>query len=533
MQFHRPVRRHRRGRAALVRPGYTMGWRGPAQLVLVIGLVLVLALCDGATANQPHIVFILADDLGYNDVSWHNPDILSPTLEALAREGVILEQNYAQPLCTPSRSALLSGRYPFHVGRQDGALDPHMPTGLTLNVTLLPERLRSAGYSTHMVGKWHLGNCAHEYLPPSRGFDTFLGYWCGMIDYYTHRRSGSLDFFDGERPLFELDGIYSASAFTDRAESIIKGHDPSRPLFLYLPFQNVHTPLEAPAEYEELYPATMNADRRTYSAMVTALDDSVGRVVQALKDAGLYSNSVILFVSDNGGQVHSHLHSQNLYDEDSRDGYGGNNYPLRGEKTTLWEGGTRTPAFVHSPLLERAGYVSHELIHITDWMPTLLRLAGASADGDPLDGFDQWPMLSAGQPSARTEMVYNIDEKLPNAALRIGDMKLLWGDNSGSSDWYPVLEALPESSDRAPASARRSVRSSLGSLGEYPVYLFNATADPTERQDLSSLMPETVQAMLERLLELSKELVPADLPDPDPRGDPVDGVWTTGWCEPH
>ncbi|XP_043194127.1 arylsulfatase I-like isoform X1 [Amphibalanus amphitrite] len=502
-----------------------MGWLGPAQLVLVIGLVLVPALCDGANTNQPHIVFILADDLGYNDVSWHNSDILSPTLEALAREGVILEQNYAQPLCTPSRSALLSGRYPFHVGRQHDVLSPHMPTGLTINVTLLPERLRSAGYSTHMVGKWHQGNCAPEYLPHHRGFDTFLGFWCGQLEHYNHTVQDALDFWDGDRPLPELDGVYATSVFTDRAESIIKEHNASRPLFMYLSAQNPHAPLEVPSEYEELYPATMNADRRTYSAMVTALDDSVGRVVQALKDADLYSNSVILFVSDNGGSVFSN--------HGSRDGFAGNNYPLRGDKNTLWEGGTRTPAFIHSPLLERAGYVSHELIHITDWMPTLLRLAGASADGDPLDGFDQWPMLSAGQPSARTEMVYNIDEKLPNAALRIGDMKLLWGDNSGSSDWYPVLEALPNSSDRAPASARRSVRSSLGSLGDYPVYLFNVTADPTERQDLSSLMPETVQAMLERLLELSKELVPADLPDPDPRGAPVDGVWTTGWCEPY
>ncbi|XP_043196332.1 uncharacterized protein LOC122367372 isoform X3 [Amphibalanus amphitrite] len=285
----------RRGRAALVRPADTMGWRGPVQLVLV--LVLLLTLCDGATTNQPHIVFILADDLGYNDVSWHNPDILSPTLEALAREGVILEQNYAQPLCTPSRSALLSGRYPFHVGRQYGVLSPHMPTGLTINVTLLPERLRSAGYSTHMVGKWHQGNCAPEYLPHHRGFDTFLGYWCGQLEHYNHTVQDALDFWDGDRPLPELDGVYATSVFTDRAESIIKEHNASRPLFMYLSAQNPHAPLEVPSEYEELYPATMNADRRTYSAMVTALDDSVGRVVQALKDAGLYSNSVILFVT--------------------------------------------------------------------------------------------------------------------------------------------------------------------------------------------------------------------------------------------
>ena len=192
---------------------------------------------------------------------------------------------------------------------------------------------------------------------------------------------------------------------------------------------------QVPAEYEALYPSTMNADRRTYSGMVSALDDSVSTVVTALKDADLYNNSVIIFVSDNGGNIHNR-HTG------GRSGCGASNYPLRGDKSTLWEGGTRTPAFVHSPLLERSGYVSHELIHITDWLPTLLHLGGVagSAEDDFLDGVNQWRTLSAGEPSARTEIVYNIDETKPNAALLIGDLKLIWGNNSVHSDWYPVLE---------------------------------------------------------------------------------------------
>ena len=285
---------------------------------------------------------------------------------------------------------------------------------------------------------------------------------------------------------------------------------------------------QVPEEYEDLYPSTMNADRRTYSGMVSCLDDSVSRVVTALKDADLYNNSVIIFVSDNGGYIINRK-------TEGREGCGASNYPLRGEKNTLWEGGTRTPAFVHSPLLERAGYVSQGLIHITDWLPTLLYLAGAagSADDDLLDGVNQWRMLTAGEPSARTEIVYNIDETVPNAALRIGDLKLLWGNNSFHSDWYPVLGMNSDAVDPVQGGARKPMLSSLLGFSDYPVYLYNLTADPTEREDLSAQMPEEVQEMQERLMELLEGLVPADLPDPDPRGDPVDGVWTTGWCEPY
>ena len=296
---------------------------------------------------------------------------------------------------------------------------------------------------------------------------------------------------------------------------------------------------QVPAEYEDLYPSTMNADRRTYSGMVSSLDHSVASVVTALKDADLYNNSVIIFVSDNGGHIHDRYTG-------GREGCGASNYPLRGDKNTLWEGGTRTPAFVHSPLLERSGYVNHEMIHITDWLPTLVHLGGASSGGDddPLDGFNQWDTISAGEPSARNEIVYNIDETMPNAALRIGDMKLLWGNNSVHSDWYPVLETSADLENPAHGSKPKSTPSKSSTsksfkahkvldFSEYPAYLYNVTADPTEREDLSSQMPETVLAMQERLLELLEGLVPADLPDPDPRGDPVDGVWTTGWCEPY
>jgi len=279
-------------------------------------------------------------------------------------------------------------------------------------------------------------------------------------------------------------------------------------MFLYLPFQNVHAPMQVPKEYEDMYPDIEDDDRRVFSGMVTALDDAVGSVVDALQESGMYDNSVIVFLSDNGGSVLR----------------GGNNFPLRGNKVTLWEGGTRTPSFVHSPLLKQSGYVSHELIHITDWLPTLLHLAGAD-DVPAGDGFNQWDTISQGAASPRTEMVYNIEADgngNVTAALRVGDLKLVWGENSTYSGWYPAPGSDKKMSPLLP----------LQTGSDQNVYLFNVTADPIEHEDLSQQMPEAVAQLQARVLELLETMVPADVPAQDEAGEPVDGVWFTGWCEP-
>ena len=147
-------------------------------------LLLIFPLVPPVLPSQPNILLILADDLGYNDVPWHNPTIIAPHLASLARAGTILTQNYVQPKCAPSRAALLSGRYPYRTGRQHESLPPQMPTGLSTRYQLLPELLARAGYTSHLVGKWHLGYCHRAFLPNNRGFDTFFGQYNHATDYY-------------------------------------------------------------------------------------------------------------------------------------------------------------------------------------------------------------------------------------------------------------------------------------------------------------------------------------------------------------
>ena len=226
-----------------------------------VSVLVILTLLHIVSGDQPNIVLIVSDDLGYNDVSWHNMDMVTPHMQTLVNNGVRLEQSYVQPICTPTRSALMTGRYPVHTGRQHGVLWPQEPRGLHTSFTLLPQHLKSLGYDTHMVGKWHLGFCHESYLPTRRGFDSYYGYWTGGQDYYQHAhisvtepKVSGYDFREGEEVARSARGTYSTHLFADRAGKIIKDSSSnSAPFFLYLAFQSVHGPLQVPQEYEDMY----------------------------------------------------------------------------------------------------------------------------------------------------------------------------------------------------------------------------------------------------------------------------------------
>uniref|UniRef100_A0A665XG00 Sulfatase N-terminal domain-containing protein n=1 Tax=Echeneis naucrates TaxID=173247 RepID=A0A665XG00_ECHNA len=350
--------------------------------------------------NPPHIIFILTDDQGFNDIGYHNPNIKTPTLDKLAAEGVRLENYYVQPICTPSRSQLITGRYQIHTGLQHSIIRPSQPSCLPSNMDTLPERLREAGYTTHMVGKWHLGFYRRACLPTRKGFDTFFGSLTGSVDYYSYGSCDGpglcgYDLHDDEGVAWGQEGKYSTTLFTQRARKILEIHDPAdRPLFLLFSLQAVHTPLQPPKPYIYPYRDMANVARRKFAAMVSTVDEAVRNLTYALRKYGYYKNSVIIYSTDNGAQPFT----------------GGSNWPLRGRKGTYWEGGVRGVAFVHSPLLKRRRRISKDLLHITDWFPTLVSLAGGNiSQSRGLDGFDVWPTISEGKESPRQEILHNID----------------------------------------------------------------------------------------------------------------------------
>jgi len=308
----------------------------------------------------------------------------------------------------------------------------------------------------------------------------------------------------------------------ERAQKIIREHDSDSPMFMYVPFQAVHFPNEVPDVYKDMYSHVENEERRTYLGMVTAMDDAVGNITQTLKDTGLYENSIILWFSDNGGPT-AHWPPGNAYES-----FAANNYPLRGAKMTLWEGGTRTPAMIHSPTYLPSGKVSNLWLHVSDWYPTILSIAGINSTKTDLDGINNWSQLQdLSLPGKRTEMIYNIFypqftfwDHSPIAAIRKGSWKYI-KRTFGFGGWTscPPEQCVNATSDEGVEDAFD--------------LLFNLVDDPTERKNLIEFEPDIAEDLRIALNEHIASVDPNDLyPDQEPAGDPENfgGVWSDGWC---
>lgn len=400
-----------------------------------LGLLVAVALAAvSSAADQPNIVFIFADDLGFNDIGFRNSEVISPNLDALAtQEGMILDQNYVIAVCTPSRHTMLSGKYPYKTRMQHGVLADPMPQCTPTNIPYLGSYLRDLGYSTHLAGKWHLGYCQEACLPTNRGFDTFTGLWTGMGKQFIHTSStGGYDFRANEDLDYSSNGTHTTDVIRDSMVDIINAND-GTPMFLMMTFTAVHTPHDELQEYIDMYPELLltNTDRAKYLGMMTHMDSAIGDVVQALKDKSLWDNTIFVFTADNGGE----------------DGGFADNSPLRGSKASLWEGGARVTGFVSGGLVQAKGTVAEGMIHEVDWAPTFISMAGGTPDAS-MDGVDQTDMVLNNGDSNRDEIIYNIDNELfgdnykddqgplfGQAAIRQGAWKLIWGPE-GFTDGY-------------------------------------------------------------------------------------------------
>lgn len=356
-----------------------------------------------ASSERPNIVFFLIDDLGRTDVGFMGcKDIQTPHIDELAHGGVILDAHYVQPVCSPTRAALMTGRYATRTGVYT-IVRPHSRWGLPLTERTLADALRQAGYETAITGKWHLGEFDPAYVPTSRGFDHQHGHYFGALDYFTHMRDGSHDWYHNGKELHE-EG-YSTHLIAREACRLIAERDRTKPLFLYVPFNGVHSPLQAPesdlAKYSDL-----PGNRRKLAGMLSAVDFGIGQIVTALESAGDRKNTLIVFCSDNGGPNPGTLSTHGKF---------------RAGKGSIYEGGVRVCAFANWPGHLPAGTTVTEPMHAIDWFPTLVHLAGGSVDQKlPLDGRDVWPGettdLAKQEPDRLAQLRARLAEMLQNAA---------------------------------------------------------------------------------------------------------------------
>lgn len=412
-------------------------------LLAAVGLLTLGAMPQ---SPPPNLLLIVADDLGWSDVGWHGGFAKTPRMDALVREGVELDRHYVQPVCTPTRTALMSGRYPGRFGPH--ALAPSNLRAMPLGTVTLASALKSRGYSTAMSGKWHLGS-RPEWGPAKYGFDRGYGTMTGAADPWTHKyRKGPYeDTWHRDGVLFREEG--NATELV-AAEALRRIEEKRTPWLLYVPFHAVHTPVDAPEEYRKIYEGVkfhddpaLHESRLRLAAMISQLDAKIGAFVDALERTGQRADTLIVFTSDNGGI------------ESLKNAYVGNvghsplnseNDPLRGQKNTLYEGGIRVCAFANWPGRLAPRKLSAPF-HAVDWFPTFSRLAGyRPGEGIRWDGLDRWDVLNGADAGPRT--IY-IGHRQGQALLH-GPWKLVV-NAKGKAELYDLSADPYEKTDLAPS----------------------------------------------------------------------------------
>nr|XP_023027990.1 arylsulfatase B-like [Leptinotarsa decemlineata] len=513
--------------------------------------IAILGECTNL-GSKPHIVFMVADDLGWNDFAIHGSNqIPTPNIDALAYNGAILHNFYTQQSCTPSRAALLTGNYPIRTGLQGIPLDSGENRSLPIDMPTMGERFQELGYKTHMVGKWHLGAACKEVTPTKRGFDTHFGYWNGYVGYFdykistpindTHNFTG-FDLHNEFKPEWGLIGQYATELFTKKSLEVIDKHDTDKPLFLMINHLAGHAghdgvELGVPnvTEANKKYGYIKTPERRLLADIVNHLDRSVGEVITKMSEKKMLDNSIIIFFSDNGAQTTGKY--QNF----------ASGWPFRGLKFTLLEGGVRGTGIIYSPLLEKRRYVNRHLIHITDWLPTLYHIAGGDTKAlGKIDGKNQWNTISRNDTTKRTDILLNIDEvngysgmlgyggqyKLLNGSYNDGIYNGYYGDhgrepenpdyniqgilNSPTNIAIQTIEQQPLTPAQIKKLRAEVDMKKYKPQGTYPTFtcdeycLFDLHADPCETTNLigDEEKQDIVKNLKKKLLAYNQQLVP-------------------------
>ena len=415
--------------------------------------------CLAEETERPNVLLIVSDDQGYRDLGcFGSEEIKTPNLDGLAATGIKLTNFYVTwPACTPSRGSLLTGRYPQRNGIYDMirndmvdyghaysaaeyAVSPENILGMDTREVLISDVLQSAGYATGCFGKWDLGQLK-RYLPLQRGFDEYYGFTNTGIDYFTHERYGIHSMRRGNDLTTEDQGTYATKLFGREAAAFLKRHR-DEPFFLYVPFNAPHgtsslSPevrgtVQASEEYLQMYPGGQTKQERRrqgYAAAITEMDEEIGRLLNMLDAYALAENTIVIFMSDNGG------------------GGGADNAPLRGGKSTMFEGGLRVPCIVRWPAKLAGGKESDAFLTALEIFPTLCIATGvAPPEGIVLDGFDMLPTLDDDIPSPREQMFW---ERRENRAARWRNWK--WVSSDRGSGLFDLSQDIGEQNDLSAA----------------------------------------------------------------------------------
>lgn len=451
---------------------------GCGKSIAGIALLCCFLCTPIALAEKPNVIIMVADDLGWADVGYHGGDIDTPSLDRLAREGVQLDRFYTTPICSPTRAALMTGRNPMRLGVAYAVILPWHTIGVDPAERFLSEAFLDAGYQTAMIGKWHMGHAQQTYHPNNRGFEHFYGHLHTEVGYFPpFANQGGKD--------FQVNGVsiegegYETFLLADEATRYIRERDLEKPFFIYMPFLAPHTPLDAPpellAKYKDietdLPPARsyhtdltrkiadergMPSARPMYAAVVDAMDQAIGQVLDTLDEQGIAENTLVMFMSDNGGAAYSVG--------------GANNVPLRGGKGEVFEGGIRVVASMRWPERLQAGSIMDQIMTVMDVFPTLMEAAdiepGAHRDWD---GGSLWSSFTQGVEARREDYVFFTSET---------PIYGMFNFTLFNEEWKLVQEVVQNQLQN-----------------QVTRYLFNVANDPNEYKNLADAHPEKVREM--------------------------------------